>query len=227
MNSFLLNIYSAFFITFFLLHKNKYFRASPESSGGNSSNSSLKFNDKRATGDFEENDENFDVITQTKTDVHVHVDNFPPEDEPDFGKNPFGGRLSTNQSLFFEDGKRSVDYVLVWKSLIVDENETDHHAASKAKELKRQRAEKREVFQENLLVEGLELETYVIDDEIHFIKLHAPLEVLRRYAEILKLRLPMKEVSKLMKYYFFYLKCMTIKKNRLIDLTHVNRYKIL
>lgn len=31
---------------------------------------------------------------------------------------------------------------------------------------------------------------------LHFIKLHAPDEVLRRYAEILKLRMPMKMVLK-------------------------------
>lgn len=31
---------------------------------------------------------------------------------------------------------------------------------------------------------------------LHFIKLHAPDEVLRRYAEILKLRMPMKKVQK-------------------------------
>lgn len=67
--------------------------------------------------------------------------------------------------------------------------------ASKIKEIEKCRAERREVFEENLLQEGLELESYVIDEEINFIKMHAPLEVLRRYAEILKLRMPMKEVS--------------------------------
>lgn len=169
-------------------------RASPENSGsGNSSDSSPKFNDKRMT-----NEENFDVVTNIKTDVHLHVDNFPSEDEPDFGQNPFGGRETTNQSLFFDDGKRSVDYVLVWKQLILSDD-TNHADASKAKDLERMRMKKREVFEENLLAEGLELESYVIDDEIHFIKLHAPLEVLRRYAEILKLRLPMKEVSLFLK----------------------------
>jgi len=32
---------------------------------------------------------------------------------------------------------------------------------------------------------------------LNFIKLHATLEVLRRYSEILKLRMPMKEVTSL------------------------------
>ena len=35
---------------------------------------------------------------------------------------------------------------------------------------------------------------YQRGDEIHFAKVHAPYKVLRRYADILKFRLPMKEV---------------------------------
>jgi hypothetical protein len=31
---------------------------------------------------------------------------------------------------------------------------------------------------------------------LHFIKIHAPVEVIGRYAEILKLRMPMKKVSR-------------------------------
>lgn len=65
----------------------------------------------------------------------------------------------------------------------------------KLKDIEKARMEKREVFEENLLQEGLEIESYVIDDEINFIKIHAPLDLLRRYSEILKLRMPMKEVS--------------------------------
>lgn len=43
--------------------------------------------------------------------------------------------------------------------------------------------------------EGLELEYEQVETNgLHFIKIHAPKTVLRRYAEILKLRLPMKEL---------------------------------
>jgi len=43
--------------------------------------------------------------------------------------------------------------------------------------------------------EGLQLEYEQVEPNgLHFIKIHAPKEVLRRYAEILKLRLPMKEL---------------------------------
>lgn len=55
---------------------------------------------------------------------------------------------------------------------------------------------KRQVFENNLDKEGLELEHH--DEEgvpLHFVKVHAPDEVLRRYAEILKLRMPMKMVN--------------------------------
>jgi anoctamin-1 len=88
-----------------------------------------------------------------------------------------------------------VDYVLVWKKLVPQGDDPESPDANRINEIEKTRSEKREVFEENLLQEGLELESYVIDDEINFIKLHAPLEVLRRYAEILKLRMPMKEVS--------------------------------
>lgn len=53
---------------------------------------------------------------------------------------------------------------------------------------------KREIFEDNLINEELELERDCVEN-IHFTKIHTPVEVLRRYSEILKLRLPMKEVS--------------------------------
>lgn len=52
-----------------------------------------------------------------------------------------------------------------------------------------------QVFEINLEKEGLELEYEQVETNgLHFIKIHAPKEVLRRYAEILKLRLPMKQL---------------------------------
>lgn len=52
-----------------------------------------------------------------------------------------------------------------------------------------------QVFEINLEKEGLELEYEQVETSgLHFIKIHAPKEVLRRYAEILKLRLPMKDL---------------------------------
>ena len=54
---------------------------------------------------------------------------------------------------------------------------------------------RRQIFEENLRNEGLVLEAEPRDPSgLHFVKIRAPLDVLKRYAEILKLRLPMKKV---------------------------------
>lgn len=121
-------------------------------------------------------------------------------DVTDYPRNPYGDRPTKNDSLFFNDGLRSVDFVLVWKKL-VPSNDDERSEVLKHRELveinkkEAERTERREVYEENLINEGLELEREIVDEEINFVKVHAPLEVLRRYAEILKLRLPMKEVS--------------------------------
>lgn len=52
----------------------------------------------------------------------------------------------------------------------------------------------RKVFETNLENTGLILEREE-NQRIHFVKIHVPREVLCRYAEILKLRLPIKDVS--------------------------------
>lgn len=76
-----------------------------------------------------------------------------------------------------------VDFVLVWDAKSDSEN-------SSALKLKR------ETFERNLEQEGLVLaRENVTDLGLHFVKISAPLEVLKRYAEILKLRLPMKKLD--------------------------------
>nr|XP_023017814.1 anoctamin-2-like [Leptinotarsa decemlineata] len=83
--------------------------------------------------------------------------------------------------IFFKDGLRSVDYILVWDGF-------DHQAITP------ESFEKRQIFETNLLKEGLELEFEPQEPNgLNFVKIHAPKEVLRRYSEILKLRMPMKE----------------------------------
>ncbi|XP_017873582.1 PREDICTED: anoctamin-1 isoform X3 [Drosophila arizonae] len=89
-------------------------------------------------------------------------------------------RAELNTSLFFADCKRSIDFVLAYR--------TNPNEATEA-----ENEEKRRIFQENLIQQGLEVELSQ-KDQIYFVKIHAPLEVLRRYAEILKLRMPMKEI---------------------------------
>ena len=53
---------------------------------------------------------------------------------------------------------------------------------------------KRNTFEDNLEQEGLLLSRQQhLETGLHFVKIYAPIEVLKRYAEILKLRLPMKK----------------------------------
>jgi Dimerisation domain of Ca+-activated chloride-channel, anoctamin len=150
----------------------------------------------------EPNDEDeFVMVSKTDADVHIHINSMPNGmDVSDYPQNPYGQRDVKNNSLFFEDGERSVDFVLVWKKLMPRDNDDRSETLrqkeiSEVNEKENARTERRDVFEEHLIIEGLQIERVVVDDEINFIKLHAPLEVLRRYAEILKLRLPMKEVS--------------------------------
>lgn len=113
-----------------------------------------------------------------------HVEKHHPADcESCFAEPPEPLTNITNTqhaSLFFNDGERSIDYVLVWK-LVDDVIQEDLNCT------------KRAIFEDNLVNEGLQLERETID-QFHFTKIHTPIEVLRRYAEILKLRMPMKEV---------------------------------
>ncbi|XP_043515154.1 anoctamin-1 isoform X1 [Frieseomelitta varia] len=91
-------------------------------------------------------------------------------------------KCGTAFSLYFRDEIRTIDFVLVWDEYNVEAQTyrcTEH----------------RRVFEKNLEKESLQLEYEQAEPNgLHFIKIHAPREVLRRYAEILKLRLPMKEL---------------------------------
>lgn len=87
------------------------------------------------------------------------------------------------RNMFFVDGKRRIDYVLAW--------ETSNNDAKKNEKSKKAR----EIFEKHLQEEGLELERdlTVSKEEVDFVKIHAPYEVLSRYAEILKLKMPVKK----------------------------------
>ncbi|KAH8276085.1 hypothetical protein KR018_002378 [Drosophila ironensis] len=77
----------------------------------------------------------------------------------------------------FDDGLRSVDFVLAYNG----EAQVEDHRS------------KREIFEANLRREGLQLEHNKVQ-RVHFIKIHAPAEVLYRYAEILKIKVPLKPI---------------------------------
>jgi len=86
------------------------------------------------------------------------------------------------QSLFFQDGGRSVDFVLVWDNRLPAANTV--------------LAERRRANFESQLAEELHLEIEEAEEgsALTFVKVHVPTDVLKKYAEILKVRMPMKEV---------------------------------
>lgn len=87
----------------------------------------------------------------------------------------------SGRNMFFKDGKMRIDYILAWST----EGKPDKLAHSQ---------EARAVFEKNLQQEGLKLEKDEKEgEEVHFLKVHAPYEVLTRYAEILKVRMPVKK----------------------------------
>lgn len=69
------------------------------------------------------------------------------------------GGVLNNPSLTFNDGLRSIDYVLVWES-------------GKEEARTREALERRRVFEENLIEAGLELERDAPPDchGLHFVK---------------------------------------------------------
>ncbi|XP_060085778.1 anoctamin-1-like isoform X2 [Ylistrum balloti] len=86
------------------------------------------------------------------------------------------------RKLFFKDGRRRIDYILAY---VVDED-------GKAEEVEEARLA-REVFERNLVSEGLLLEYDQREGEAKYVKVHIPWEVLTRYAEILKVKVPVKK----------------------------------
>uniref|UniRef100_A0A8D0HTY4 Anoctamin n=1 Tax=Sphenodon punctatus TaxID=8508 RepID=A0A8D0HTY4_SPHPU len=92
-------------------------------------------------------------------------------------------RHQSKDSVFFRDGVRRIDFVFSY----VDE---PHKEAEK-------REERRREFENNLIKAGLELETEDKKEsengKTYFVKIHAPWEVLITYAEVLNIKVPIKE----------------------------------
>ncbi|KYO17528.1 hypothetical protein Y1Q_0020122 [Alligator mississippiensis] len=85
------------------------------------------------------------------------------------------GEHDKNKSngLYFRDGKCRIDYILVYRKSNLQ-------------------TEKREVFERNIRAEGLQMEkeSSLTNSDIIFVKLHAPWEVLGKYAEVMNVRMP-------------------------------------
>ncbi|XP_040200254.1 anoctamin-4 isoform X1 [Rana temporaria] len=78
-----------------------------------------------------------------------------------------------SNGLFFNDGKCRIDYILVYRK-------------------SSPQSEKREIFERNIRAEGLQIEkeSSITNSDIMFVKVHAPWEVLGRYAELMNVRMP-------------------------------------
>ena len=95
-------------------------------------------------------------------------------------------QMEVEDSIYFTDVEkggqsRLVDFVLVWE----DRPSDPGWSLNKRK---------REIFLQNLETEGLEVEHDGSGscNYLRFVKIHAPMEILKRYAEILKIRMPIK-----------------------------------
>ncbi|KAJ8032027.1 Anoctamin-4 [Holothuria leucospilota] len=85
---------------------------------------------------------------------------------------------------YFTDGVRKIDYIIAYKR------------ETKEGEDEQKRERRRREYFNNLKEEGLEMEEAAPnseEDKVIFVKLHAPWDVLARYAEEMKIKMPTKE----------------------------------
>ncbi|XP_041072469.1 anoctamin-6 isoform X2 [Carcharodon carcharias] len=137
-------------------------------------------------------------------EAQLEMEEFPDGDEelfeqtyiPNYGTMPGEQeQLATDlvefdgneDSVFFADGQRRIDYVLVY------EEELRKPGDKKKMRAILSRKRKRAFFQANLKENGLQIEATrsVLDHKCIFLKLHAPWELLCRYAETLHIKLPL------------------------------------
>ncbi|XP_061570126.1 anoctamin-4-like [Cololabis saira] len=80
---------------------------------------------------------------------------------------------SKPSGLCFSDGKSRIDYILVYRK-------------------SSSQPDKREIFERNIRAEGLQMEkeASLTNGDVIFLKLHAPWDVLCRYAELMNIRMP-------------------------------------
>ena len=90
--------------------------------------------------------------------------------------------------------KPNADFVLVWES-----NAEKYEISEKRSQIKKEKKRKRRKFEQNLRKAGLIVKQEDIEEDanktIHFVKITTPTYLLERYAEVLKLRLPTKNLE--------------------------------
>ncbi|XP_031568344.1 anoctamin-7-like isoform X3 [Actinia tenebrosa] len=114
-------------------------------------------------------------------ETHVDIDPESVKNEGKDSKQAIDDEdMSGERGCYFRDGKRQIDYVLVYED--------------DGKDPAPQDLEKRRKFLENLEKSQLEFEEEITQDKkvkLHFIKIHVPWEVLLFYAEELSFRAPL------------------------------------
>ncbi|KAM9311705.1 anoctamin-6 [Gastrophryne carolinensis] len=85
-------------------------------------------------------------------------------------------------SVYFNDDQRRIDYVLVYE---------DEALKEQTKSTRKHRI-KREAYESNLMIKGLQLEATraKLDKGLVFVKVHAPWDVLCDYAELMHIKMP-------------------------------------
>lgn len=105
----------------------------------------------------------------------------------------FGLRLNNSfpqcdpESVMFRDGRRKIDMVLCY----------EEESEGVMTEVEARRKEQRRIFEENLVKEGLEIELedkkLSFDEKTYFLKVHIPWRTETRIAEVMNLKLPVKQ----------------------------------
>uniref|UniRef100_A0A915IH28 Anoctamin dimerisation domain-containing protein n=1 Tax=Romanomermis culicivorax TaxID=13658 RepID=A0A915IH28_ROMCU len=102
------------------------------------------------------------------------------------GKHSLSTSILNHHGCYMSDGKRKIDFIMAYVL-------ADHHSAAVVENLDTEK--RRHYFLDNVLKEGLELESEEVHDSkevILFIKVHVPFETLCKWAHILKMEMPLK-----------------------------------
>uniref|UniRef100_A0A8D0GCK5 Anoctamin n=1 Tax=Sphenodon punctatus TaxID=8508 RepID=A0A8D0GCK5_SPHPU len=115
----------------------------------------------------------------SRTDQSLLIQNTPTRQKPEpRTKSSLKNDMSAlaTSGLFFKDGKKRIDYILVYKK-------------------SSPQIEKRSTFEKNLRAEGLmlEREPAVTSNDIMFVKIHCPWDTLCKYAERMNIRMPFRK----------------------------------
>lgn len=91
------------------------------------------------------------------------------------------------ESLMFRDGRRKIDMILCY----------EEESEGVMTEIESRRREQRRLFEESLVKEGLEIEledkVMAFDEKTYFLKIHIPWRTETRIAEVMNLKLPVKQ----------------------------------